>query len=87
MRVGKDSAGQAQGLAVHWRWQALENSWVLAQAKNQRRFTAQNGSNPTDHHQGDGTSHMIGELRLGDKKKEDTDRRYHVDEPHGHAAG
>lgn len=66
---------------------ALENSWVLAQTKNQRRFTAQNGSHPTDHHQGDGTSHMIGELRLGDKKKEDTDRRYHVGEPHGHAAG
>ena len=62
-RAGPGSA-RAEG-----RWQALDNSWVLPQTKSQRRFTAQSGNNPNDHHQGDGTSHMISKLRLGDKKK------------------
>lgn len=65
---------------------ALESSGFWLRPRIREEFTAQNGSHPTDHHQGDGMSHMIGELRLGDKRKK-TQTGYHVGEPHGHAAG
>ena len=87
-RVQRDSEGQRAGLGgglAEARWNARDNSWVLAQTTESEKVHSPKWEQPNWPSTGEWIQPHDG-LLPGDKK-ERTDRCHDVDEPHARDAG